>query len=182
MDSKAREVLDFWFRDVGPEQWFSGGENLDAMVAEQFADLLAEARGGALDHWAAMGPLSRLALILLLDQFPRHIHRGTAAAFASDEKALALALDGLDKGMEARLTLSQRHFFALPLMHAEDPQVQARALDRYTALHAETAQILAFAQAHADEIARFGRFPGRNTALGRETSEAEATFLATREG
>ncbi|KPH65341.1 MULTISPECIES: DUF924 family protein [Novosphingobium] len=171
------EVLDFWFRQLTPQDWFVGGERLDSVVRARFGALHRDASGGALDRWAddARG---RLALILVLDQFSRHIHRGTAQAFASDDKALSLALDGIAAGMDERLSPGQRQFFYMPLMHSEDPAIQARSIERFTALRDFADRNLAFARSHAAEIARFGRFPGRNAALGREPDTDEDAFLS----
>ena len=155
-----------------------GGPELDARVRERFGTLVAAARRGELDGWAA-SPRGRLALILVLDQFPRHVFRGKAEAFASDGQAQALTRDGIETGMDEALTLVERQFFYLPLMHAEDREVQAESVERYTALRNEMDGVLGFAVEHRDLVERFGRFPHRNTVLGRESTEAETDYLAS---
>ena len=179
MDDRQREVLDFWFRELTPRDWFAAGEALDPIVRDRFGDLHERAACGDLDRWQDTA-LGRLALIIVLDQFSRHIHRDTARAFAQDRKAQQLALDGIEAGVDEDLSFAHRHFFYMPLMHAEDPALQERSLERFTALKVFAEDILAFAQTHSDEIARFGRFPYRNSALSRSSSQAESTFLDAR--
>jgi len=181
MDEVQTQVVDFWFRELTPEQWFrSGGPKLDVMVRERFGALLEKARAGELDGWAS-SPRGRLALILVLDQFSRHIHRGTPDAFAADPKAQKLCREGIAAGMDKPLTFSERHFFYMPLMHSEDPAVQAMSLDCYKNLAEETAVILDAATAHSDIVERYGRFPHRNAILGRSSTTEEEEFLASEE-
>jgi uncharacterized protein (DUF924 family) len=179
MESEYRPVIDFWFRELTPKQWFAdGGPELDARVRTRFGPLVEAARRGALDHWAT-SPRGRLALILVLDQFPRHVFRGTSDAFASDAIAQALAREGIDAGMDEELTLAERQFFYLPLMHAEDLGVQALSVERFTALRDAAQAALGFALEHRDVVERFGRFPHRNAILSRASSAAEQAFLAS---
>jgi uncharacterized protein (DUF924 family) len=180
IDSLQSEVLDFWFRELTPQEWFEAGERLDPIVRERFGMLHEQAANGACDHWRDT-PLARLALIIVLDQFSRHIHRGDARAFAQDAKARELALDGTTQGWDERLAFAQRHFFYMPLMHAEDPELQRRCVERFTALRDFAEQALSFAQSHADEITRFGRFPHRNQALLRPSTHEELAFLQSDE-
>jgi uncharacterized protein (DUF924 family) len=177
--AQQADVLDFWFRELGPHDWFRGGEALDTAVRDRFGALHSLAEAGALDDWAQT-PRGRVALILLLDQVSRNIHRGTARAFACDARAQALAVEGIAAGMDTNLTFDQRHFFAMPLMHAEDSALQAQSVAHFAALADHAANVLRFAQGHHDEIARFGRFAGRNAALGRTTTDAERAFLDSR--
>ena len=136
------------------------------------------------DHWAATAR-GRLALILLLDQFPRHLYRGRAEAFASDRHALTVALTGIDAGLDRRLDTVERVFFYLPLEHAEDLAVQDRCVGAFAALRAQCPaalearadQFLDFARQHREVIARFGRFPHRNDTLGRVTTAEERAYL-----
>ncbi|KMS59792.1 membrane protein [Novosphingobium barchaimii LL02] len=176
MNDPQDEVLNFWFRELTPQDWFKGGEALDALVRGRFADLHRQAGAGMLDDWAAT-PLGRLGLILLLDQFSRHIHRDTAAAFETDVRAQQLAVEGMAMGMDEKLAFGQRQFFYMPLMHAEDPQLQAMSIERFTALRDFAQDVLQFAQGHKGEIDRFGRFPHRNEALARTSSEGERAFI-----
>lgn len=173
------EVLDFWFRELTPAQWFEGGDDIDRTIRERFAKRVDQALDGTLDHWAAT-PRGRLALIILIDQFIRNVFRGEARAYSGDEKAQKLVLAGLDLEADKALTLSERQFFYMPLMHAEDLALQDRSVALFAALEAEVAGIHAFARGHRNVVARHGRFPTRNSALGRADTEAEEAYL--REG
>ena len=181
MESEFRPVLDFWFRELTPRQWFNeGGPELDALVRTRFGALVEQARRGAKDHWAT-SPRGRLALIIVLDQFPRHVFRGAPAAYASDLTAQRLAREGIETGIDLQLTVAERQFFYLPLMHAEDRELQALSVERYTALRDEMEAVLGFAVGHRDIVARFGRFPHRNATLKRDSTAEEVAFLASGE-
>lgn len=169
-------VLDFWFRELTPAQWFEGGAAIDAEIAARFRADVERALEGDLDDWAET-PRGRLALIILIDQFTRNVFRDEPRAFAGDAKAQALALGGLERGMESALTLSERQFFAMPLMHAEDAALQERSLAQFEALADEARKILEFARGHRAVVRRFGRFPMRNAALDRATTPAEQDYL-----
>jgi uncharacterized protein (DUF924 family) len=188
------DVLRFWFptRPIGDhaaavrqfEWWFGGGSN--AAVAELFAPLLERAIQGELDHWSASAR-SRLALILVFDQFSRSIHRGTARAFAQDANALALALEGIEIGHYAALeTTWERPFFFLPLGHSEElAHVQAAvelaeqlAEEEQPELRGILEHSASQARGHRDVIARFGRHPHRNAVLGRPSTPEELEYLA----
>ena len=179
MDERQTEVLDFWFRELTPDNWFAAGQKLDPVVRSRFGHLHDEAAAGLLHDWKAT-PLGRLALILVLDQFSRHIYRGTARAFAQDRQAQKLTLEGIATGADETLSFAHRHFFYMPLMHAEDPVLQEKSVERFTALRQFADDLLAFAQTHSDEISRFGRFPYRNDALSREPTGEEWEFLKDR--
>lgn len=180
-DVEIAKVLDFWFRELAPADWFNAGEALDATVRARFGVLHERAIAGGLADWA-QSARGRLALVLVLDQFSRHIHRGTAKAFAADPHAQELVLDGIAAGMDEALGLSERHFFYMPLMHAEDPALQRRSIEEFTKLRDFLDNVLEFARSHAADIAEFGRFPYRNEALGRTSTEAEKALLAKRQG
>jgi uncharacterized protein (DUF924 family) len=167
------------------EWWFRGGA--DAALAERFTGVLERAARGDLDHWS-QGPRSRLALIVVLDQFSRSIHRGTARAFAQDAKALALALEGLEIGHYAALeTPWEKTFFFLPLGHSEElahlEQAVELAEQLATQARPELGRILEHsasqARGHRDVIARFGRHPHRNAVLGRRSTPEELEYLAS---
>lgn len=195
MDEQIESLLHFWF-GPGPrtreelEQrtrlWFNADESLDAEIAERFGGLAQLAANGALDHFAET-PKGRLALIVLFDQFPRNLHRGTAAAFAQDAKALALTTQGIDMGMDHQLTMLERCVFYMPLQHAEDKKAQALSVRMFERLCADESRpdfygpmlesMLEYAQLHRDIVLRFGRFPHRNRALGRPDTEAEREYL-----
>jgi uncharacterized protein (DUF924 family) len=169
-------VLDFWFRELAPRHWFLGSAKLDAQMRRRFAAEVDAALHGELDAWAET-PRGRLALILLLDQFTRNIHRGAPGAFAGDAKAQALVVEGLAAGMDRPLNLAERHFFYMPLVHAEDPTLQAVSLRKFAAFLREAQSIVEHQKDHAAIIKRFGRFPARNTALGRPSTPEEEAFL-----
>jgi len=187
-------VLDFWFEgdpasvDEAGElirKWFVSSESADAVLAARFGALAAAAVAGELDTWSAT-PRGRLALIILLDQLPRNLHRGTAAAFAGDAKALKLCVDGLHAQMPAQLAPLEQVFFFMPLQHAESRETQALAAQTFERLAAADvadpiAAILRTSASHAAEhraiIEQFGRFPHRNQALGRQSTEAELKYL-----
>jgi uncharacterized protein (DUF924 family) len=187
------DLLAFWFGDeplVGEalgarmRTWFSADPAFDAELRARFAPLADEAARGALDPWST-SPRGRLALILLLDQLPRNLHRGQARAFATDPQALACALSGIEAGLDRSLSPIERTFFYLPMQHAEDLAMQERQLAAFRALLREATPELRpalessveFALLHRDLIARFGRFPHRNRALGRASTPDEEKFL-----
>lgn len=194
----ARTVLAYWFGNSGARAedldarlrfWFGGDppeqqRQHDAEIRERFAGIMQRAERGELASWAD-GPRRRLALILLLDQFPRNAHRGTARAFATDAHALSLALSGMQAGADAALGPIERIFFYMPLQHAESLEVQEESVAAYRRLLAEApeesrsvfASSLKFAELHCEIVRRFGRFPYRNRVLGRATTPEELTWL-----
>ncbi len=169
------EVLHFWFEETPSSAWFRPGAEGDRAVRERFTGLTEQALAGGLEAWGETAP-DALALLLLLDQFPRQIWRDQARAFAGDGQALALTLRALEAGwMEAEPTPERRPFWLMPLMHSEDLAMQELGLplfERHT-----DARTAAFARRHQAVIARFGRFPHRNQALGRPSSPEELAFL-----
>jgi uncharacterized protein (DUF924 family) len=171
----VEHVLAFWFAEGREAQWFEGGEAFDRAVAEALGPLYEQAATGALDAWAG-GPRGALALIILLDQVPRNLYRGSARAFATDAKARAVCHAALAAGHDAALaTEAEKVFLYLPLEHSEDPADQERSVALFERLSDPTFR--RYAELHRDVIARFGRFPHRNRALGRETTREEAAFL-----
>lgn len=193
MTLAAEHVLDYWFGSIGADGfcvedrsrlWFRGGPATDATIGERFGELIEQGLAGVLDDWAAT-PRGRLALILLLDQFPRNVYRGNAAAFSGDARALRLTCDGLAAGHDHKLSPTERCFFYLPLEHAEDPAAQERCVALLRALQQSLPEALRprlksaldHAIKHRDIIARFGRFPHRNAALGRTSTAAELQYL-----
>jgi uncharacterized protein (DUF924 family) len=190
---QAQAVLDLWFADglqagwpSSNQQalWFGGGAEQDQRIAAQFGELVEEARLGGLTEWEAE-PLGRLALVILLDQFSRNVHRGSALAFAGDARAQKLVLQALALDIDASLPLVGRMFLYMPLMHAEDLAPQQECLRRFQQLHADAPPAVQSrlqgsvesAEQHLAIIQRFGRFPHRNAALGRASTEAETEFL-----
>lgn len=194
MNARAQQILEFWFGDCESsaealdryfETWFGGGA-LDERIGREFAADVQSALVGKLDDWAKT-PHERLALILLLDQFMRNIHRGTAQAFAGDAKALALVQEGMRTGADRVLTPSQRMFFYMPLQHAEDHAAQEEAVRACEELARSVPEewrpafdgAARYASVHRDIIRRFGRFPHRNAQLARSTTPAEKAYLAS---
>ena len=190
--SEAEEVLAFWFGDLaegGPvpeveRRWFAGDHAFDAEVARRFDVVIEAALAGGLTHWEVT-PRGRLALVIVLDQFTRNARRGTAASFAGDPRALALAVDALANGMDAVLRPCEAYFLLMPLMHAESLREQERCVSEFAARAAavtgpDRERFLRgqdFAARHRAVIAEFGRFPSRNAALGRATTRAERAFM-----
>jgi uncharacterized protein (DUF924 family) len=166
-------VITFW-KAAGDQLWFGKDELFDARCRDGFLTTHEAAARGDLAGWEASAD-GALALVLLLDQFPRNMFRGTPRAFATDAAALEVAGRAIERGFEDRVDPELRPFFYLPFMHAEDFAVQERSV----ALYAEAGldDNLAYAIEHRDIIARFGRFPHRNPILGRASSEAERKFL-----
>lgn len=171
----ADDVLEFWFQQCRPWQWFRRRDSFDALVRERFGEAVERALAGELDHWSCE-PSSGLALVLLLDQFTRQIWRGEAKAFAGDPQALQLSLEALERGwIAAESQRPRRQFWLMPLLHSEDITVVAQAiplLEQFT--DAATANV---ARRHLNQLQRFGRYPRRNTGLGRVSSPEEVFFL-----
>ncbi len=170
---QAQAVLDYWF-GLSQEQQFGKDAERDGEIGDRFGgwrDTVFAQRG---DGWRD-GPETMLAAIILLDQFSRNIHRGSAEAFAADPLAAELTLEAIDRGYDGRLTPGQRVFLYMPLMHAEDGSLQSLCVERFEALGIENN--LKFARDHREVFERFGRFPGRNAALGRDTTPEERVWL-----
>lgn len=172
------EILDFWLQEVGPEGWYKADEALDESVRERFGDLWREARAGAFEVWRAQ-PARCLALLILLDQFPRNMFRGSAEAFSTDARALRTAKIAVLHGHDLATKGAERQFFYLPMMHSEALQDQDHAVRLFACrMKEEGGDNVLHARAHREIIRRFGRFPHRNEALGRETTPPEAAFMA----
>jgi uncharacterized protein (DUF924 family) len=171
---EALSFLDFWL-SAGPGAWFAGKGEFDERC-RRWLPLWERARAGALDGWAetAAGSLAR---ILLLDQIPRNVFRGTPEQFATDGPALTAAESAVAAGHDRAFPMPVRTFVYLPFEHAEDIAAQERALDLFRA--AGDSDAYYWALVHHDAIRRFGRFPHRNAVLGRPTTDAEAAYLAT---
>jgi uncharacterized protein (DUF924 family) len=169
----AADVLAFW-RAAGKDKWFSKDAAFDAAIRARFASLHTTAAAGGLTGWEAT-PEGALALVIVLDQFPRNLYRGEARAFATDALALATAKRALARGFDQAVVMPDRQFFYLPFMHSEKLADQERCQALYRALG--DAELLRFADEHADIIQRFGRFPHRNALLGRVTTPEEQAFL-----
>ena len=189
----AKEILSVWFgeKELGlhypktqSELWFRNGKAYDKIISQRFGKLHQQACENKLDDWQQQ-PLTSLALIILRDQFSRHIYRETARAFAQDKQTQQLVFEGIKKGYDKKLLPAQRVFYYLPLEHAEDREVQKQSVTAFTILvddlpediRQEYASTLNFAIRHKEVIDRFGRFPDLNAILGRKSTAEEIEFL-----
>ena len=187
MDQNVSRILSFWFDHPEPVQrWFTPSVDLDNEIRDQFGDLVNQARSPALDNWI-QEPDSTLALLLLLDQFPRNIFRGSPESYSSDPKSLNVTIQAIAKGFDRRVPLIRQPFFYLPLMHDETllSQIAGKALYENCAqrcggdLEAKKSVESGreYGEKHMDVIMRFNRFPSRNKVLGRKSTDDELEFL-----
>ena len=172
---QAREVLDFWFDAVGPDRHFAKDDALDAKIATRFGALQQQLLGSEAAAWRDDRE-TLLAAVIVLDQFSRNLFRGQAAAFAADPLALELSLVGIARGDDRALPPERRAFLYMPLMHSEDAGVARFSLRCFEALGNPTN--LKFACDHAEVLAHYWRYPSRNAALGRASTEAESEYLS----
>ena len=171
------EILNFWLDEKGPEGWYQGGEELDREIRDRFLEAYKRATEGALSLWLTYAS-GTLAYIILTDQFPRNMFRGTAKAFETDGIARAAAKVAIHRGWDLKIDEPARQFFYMPLVHSECLSDQDRAVRLILSRMPETgAANLLHAKAHREVIRKFGRFPNRNQALGRESPPGEASFL-----
>jgi len=187
------DVLGFWFGEPATtteeygrkiRRWYMGGAALDAEIRDRFGALVERAFAGELDDWTQTAR-GRLALILLLDQFPRSIYRNDPKSYAGDARAQAIAVQAFDRGIDRELSVEERQFLIMPLTHAENLALQERSAAAMAALVAEAADFqkqplslgVEQTRKYRDLIARFGRFPHRNAVLGRQTTPEEQAFL-----
>ena len=191
-DPQIRAVLSYWFGDPDPaadlqprmQQWFGGGPEVDDEIRGRFGDLVRRARSGQLDGWRT-STAGTLALVILLDQFSRNVHRGDGASWACDPACQRIALTALALGVDAEVGVMQRSFLYLPLEHAEDrllQQVSVRCFSRLVvgapAHHRATVEMwLDYALKHKSVVDRFGRFPHRNAPIGRQSTDEERAFV-----
>lgn len=168
-------VLDFWW-SAGAEKWFLRDEAFDKEIVRRFSRLHAAALSGKLDGWRDQ-PAAALALLILTDQFPRNMFRGSAKAFATDGHARETATIAVERGFDRAFPWPARGFFYLPFEHSEEMADQERAVDLFAAGGAAARENYLYALIHMDVIRRFGRFPHRNKALKRRTTAAEKAFL-----
>lgn len=171
-DPKAAEILRFWFAEHAKD-WFAKSTAFDAEIRARFLALHESAAAGKLAHWAD-DARSCLALVVMLDQFPRNMFRGEARAFATDAQAQAAARVILERGWDKAMTQAERLFAYLPFEHSERLEDQDLSCELMKDFDAEQRQ---YAERHRDIIRRFGRFPHRNDLLGRENTAAETEFL-----
>jgi uncharacterized protein (DUF924 family) len=178
------DVLEFWFAERTRKLWFATDAAFDAEIRSRFGSAADDAARGALDAWAETADAA-LALVIALDQFPRNLHRGTAAAFAHDAQARRAAGSAIERGFDAAMALDRRTFFYLPFEHSEllaDQQRSIALFTRWAAEHPEPLRAqaedqLSYAVRHHEIIQRFGRFPHRNRVLDRTSTAEELAFL-----
>ncbi|MCR9260123.1 MAG: DUF924 domain-containing protein [Pseudomonadaceae bacterium] len=197
MSADFEQLLDFWFgplnnglaADKQRKLWFNPDKNFDARCRDEYLPFLQRAQNGMLDAWLDT-PRGQLAFILLTDQLPRNIFRGTRDAFAYDALALATARNGVVTGSDRQLALDEQSFFYMPFEHSEDISDQHMAVGLFTYLRDSspknareiTGTALRFAQQHRDIILKFGRFPHRNAVLGRESTAEEVELIEAGDG
>jgi uncharacterized protein (DUF924 family) len=174
--SWVKAVNQFWFEDLGPADWFGGGARIDAAIRSRFGDLLEDLRHDPpiAENLDAEG---LVAAVIVFDQFSRNLFRKSPEAYATDALALALACQAVDRDLDAGLGLHQRQFLYMPFMHSESAEMQARSMALFRELG--SAELIRYAEHHRDVIERFGRFPHRNSVLGRENTPEEREFLRT---
>jgi uncharacterized protein (DUF924 family) len=168
-------LIDFWFDDATKPRWYDSNQAFDDRCRQRFEELVARAAEGKLHVWEQSAD-GALALVLLLDQMPRNIYRGSEKAFACDPLAVAVAKRAIERGFDQELDLEKRKFLYLPFMHSEVLAEQEQSLALSKAVGDE--KTLHYAKDHADIIRRFGRFPHRNAILGRQNTADEEAFLA----
>jgi uncharacterized protein (DUF924 family) len=192
-DEGYLEVIEYWFgpldssgfADRGKiKMWFMGGKKLDDEIKQKFGALVEQAVSGGLAQWE-LKPTSLLALIILLDQFTRNVYRGSAKAFAGDDRACSLAIDAINQGWDDLLGSSYCTFLYMPLEHSEDIKTQRRSVERFQRRHNQLSiegrrrleNFSSSAVEHCNIIERFGRFPHRNDVMGRSSTKAELAYL-----
>ena len=169
----AQDVIRFWFDDHTMDDWFGGKPEFDALLAAEFAETHAAVARGEAWQWRQT-PEGRLAEIVVLDQFSRQLHRGAPEAFAQDKMALVLAQEAIATGATEAVPLERRMFFFMPFQHAESLVIQQEGVRHFEQFGPE---MLKYMTDHRDTIARFGRFPFRNAALGRQSTPEELAYM-----
>ena len=168
------EILNFWFKECKPEQWFKKNEDFDQTIENRFSSAIENAIAGKLDSWEE-SETGCLALIILLDQFTRNVFRDTPRAFAGDKRALALSQLCCNKDYLNNPDIHRRRFMLMPMMHSENIAVQDAALPLFKKYTSK--KDYEYSEKHREIIANFGRFPHRNVILGRESTNEELEFL-----
>ena len=172
------DVLDFWLKEVSPAQWYNADSKLDDIIRKRFLETWEQAKTGRLTTEWTMRPESTLAFLILMDQFPRNMFRGTGDAFATDSKARSVAKKAIERKWDMRLPEPERQFFYLPLMHSENLCDQERCVRlMMTRMPDSGEHYLIHAKAHREVIRRFGRFPYRNDVLDRNCTAPEMEFI-----
>lgn len=172
----SQGLMEFWFKDLESAQWFESDPTLDRVITDRFGGLLADLASKGVPETGLERPRGRLTAVIVLDQFPRNIHRGTPDAFATDKAAFALADETIALGLDAELSEPECTFLYMPFQHIEDVKTQRRSVARYENLG--NPNTIAYSRAHREVIERYGRFPHRNAILGRTSTTEEKKYLA----
>lgn len=176
--SDIQNVLDFWLEEVGPDGWYVASDEVDERIRDRFGALVERAKRGELDEWRETADGS-LAILILLDQFSRNLHRGKAEAFAADAQARDIARTAIAQNQDMEIAQPGRQFFYLPFEHSENLADQDWSIALFTArMDTMSETMMWHVEQHRETIRRFGRFPFRNEALGRTSTEEEAAFLS----
>ena len=171
------EIINFWFSEINPAQWFQKNDDFDAEIRARFEPDYKLAAKGICDAWRD-DPKGALALIIMLDQFPRNMYRDTPQAFATDHKALEVTKYAVSKQFDALLNTQEKTFLYLPLEHSENFDDQKHSVELFSAIKQDDPVVYNYAIRHFEVIEKFGRFPHRNAILGRESTDAEKEYLA----
>ena len=177
MKDLQKEILDFWFIETQPQQWFQVSEDFDQTILERFEEPYNMAASGQFDDWQNSAD-GALALCILLDQMPRNMFRGTPKAFATDKKALVVSKYAISKGLDQVLSPQKKRFLYLPFEHSENINDQHRSVELYEKTKEDDPLGYDYAVRHFKVIEQFGRFPHRNQILGRDNTPEEEEYLA----
>ena len=172
--AEKEDILNFWFKECNPEQWFKKNDAFDQIIKNTFSNTIEDAIGGKMDDWKNT-ETGCLALIIILDQFTRNVFRNTIRAFEGDNMALVLSKECCDKEYLKNTDVNRSKFMLMPMMHSEKITVQEAALPLFKKYTSE--KDYEYAKKHHEIIARFGRFPHRNVILGRKSTKDEIVFL-----
>jgi uncharacterized protein (DUF924 family) len=173
-----QEILDFWFSNEVRKLWFNSTPEFDALLRDRYREVWEQAGRGELDHWM-QSAAGCLALVIILDQFPLNMFRGEGLAYSTEARSRDVAQTAIQRNFDRQLEVEQRAFLYMPFMHSEEFADQRRALELFEQPGLEGN--LRFARHHHDIVERFGRFPHRNEALGRDSSDAEIDYLNSKQ-
>lgn len=177
MKDLQKDILDFWFVETQPQQWFQVSEDFDQRIKERFEESYDMAAGGQFDDWQNSAD-GALALCILLDQMPRNMFRGTPKAFATDKKALVVSKYAISKGLDQVLSSQKKRFLYLPFEHSENMNDQRRSVELFEKTREDDPLGYDYALRHLKVIEEYGRFPHRNKILERENTPEEEAYLA----
>ncbi|MBL4589228.1 MAG: DUF924 domain-containing protein [Alphaproteobacteria bacterium] len=177
MNDSQKDILNFWFEESQPQQWFQKNPAFDELIRSRFLEVYEIARQGALNDWKNDGD-GVLSLCILLDQFPRNMFRGSAQSFATDAQALLIAKYALSKGLDQVVSPAKRRFVYLPFEHSEHLQDQRKSVELFETMKATDPLGHEYALRHLEIVEKYGRFPHRNNILGRENTPEEEIYMS----